>query len=87
LHTFTDRRTGLIRTGQKHVGVLGLAVGEVAGAGGDRRGTFAHLGLVAHAQREETLEIRSLNNAKTARAKKAKVADLGFKPNQVTRVE
>ena len=31
--------------------------------------------------REETLEIRSLNNAKAARAKKGKVADLGFKPN------
>ena len=38
-------------------------------------------------EREETLEIRSLNNAKTARAKKGKVADLGFKPNKVTRVE
>jgi topoisomerase-4 subunit A len=38
-------------------------------------------------EREETLEIRSLNNAKTARAKKGKVADLGFKPNRVTRVE
>ena len=37
--------------------------------------------------REETLEIRSLNNAKTARAKKGKVADLGFKPNRVTRLE
>ena len=36
--------------------------------------------------REETLEIRSLNNAKTARAKKGKVADLGFKPHRVTRV-
>ena len=28
-----------------------------------------------------------VENAKTARAKKGKVADLGFKPNQVTRVE
>ena len=37
--------------------------------------------------RDETLEIRSLNNAKAARAKKGKVADLGFKPNRVTRVE
>ena len=37
--------------------------------------------------REETLEIRSLNNAKAARAKKGKVADLGFKPNAVIRVE
>ena len=34
-----------------------------------------------------TLEIRSLNNAKVARAKKGKVADLGFKPTRVTRVE
>ena len=38
-------------------------------------------------EREETLEIRSLNNARAARAKKGKVADLGFKPNRVTRVE
>jgi topoisomerase IV subunit A len=38
-------------------------------------------------ERDETLEIRSLNNAKTARAKKGKVADLGFKPARVTRVE
>jgi topoisomerase-4 subunit A len=37
--------------------------------------------------REETLEIRSLNNAKAGRAKKGKVADLGFKPSRVTRVE
>jgi topoisomerase-4 subunit A len=38
-------------------------------------------------ERDETLEIRSLNNAKAARAKKGKVADLGFKPSRVTRVE
>ena len=38
-------------------------------------------------EREETLEIRSLNNAKAARAKKGKVADLGFKPSRITRVE
>jgi topoisomerase IV subunit A len=38
-------------------------------------------------EREETLEIRSLNNARTARAKKGKVADLGFKPTGVVRVE
>ena len=37
--------------------------------------------------REETLEIRSLNNAKSSRAKKGKAADLGFKPNAVFRVE
>ena len=37
--------------------------------------------------REETLEIRSLNNARAARARRGKAADLGFKPNAVTRVE
>ncbi|MFS2036186.1 DNA topoisomerase IV subunit A [Polaromonas sp. CT11-55] len=37
--------------------------------------------------REETLEIRTLNNARAARARKGKAADLGFKPTGVTRVE
>ena len=36
--------------------------------------------------REETLEIRSLNNARAARARKGKTADLGFKPTSVTRI-
>ena len=38
-------------------------------------------------EREETLEIRSLNNARAARARKGKAADLGFKPVAVARVE
>jgi topoisomerase IV subunit A len=37
--------------------------------------------------REETLEIRSLNNARAARGRKGKAADLGFKPTDVLRVE
>ncbi len=37
--------------------------------------------------RDETLEIRSLNNARAARARKGKLADLGFKPASITRVE
>jgi topoisomerase-4 subunit A len=37
--------------------------------------------------RDETLEIRSLNNARAARARKGKAADLGFKPASVTRME
>ena len=37
--------------------------------------------------REETLEIRSLNNARAARGRKGKAADLGFKPASVLRVE
>jgi topoisomerase-4 subunit A len=38
-------------------------------------------------EREETLEIRSLNNARASRARKGKAADLGFKPARATRVE
>ncbi len=37
--------------------------------------------------RDETLEIRSLNNARAARARKGKAADLGFKPVSVIRIE
>ena len=36
--------------------------------------------------RDETLEIRSLNNARALRGRKGKVADLGFKPATITRV-
>ncbi|WP_332816406.1 DNA topoisomerase IV subunit A [Ramlibacter sp.] len=38
-------------------------------------------------EREETLEIRSLNNARGARGRKGKAADLGFKPVTIERVE
>jgi topoisomerase-4 subunit A len=38
-------------------------------------------------EREETLEIRSLNNAKAGRGRKGKAADLGFKPSRIARVE
>lgn len=38
-------------------------------------------------ERDETLEIRSLNNAKGARGRKGKAADLGFKPAAIERVE
>ncbi|MBC7603062.1 MAG: DNA topoisomerase IV subunit A, partial [Ramlibacter sp.] len=37
--------------------------------------------------RDETLEIRSLNNAKAGRGRKGKAADLGFKPTSIERVE
>ncbi|AVO34949.1 DNA topoisomerase IV subunit A [Ottowia oryzae] len=36
--------------------------------------------------RDETLEIHSLNNARSTRGRKGKAADLGFKPNDVQRV-
>jgi len=38
-------------------------------------------------EKEETLEIRSLNNARAARARKGKAADLGFKPHSIVGVE
>ena len=38
-------------------------------------------------ERDETLEVRSLNNARAVRGRKGKVADLGFKPQTVSRVE
>ena len=37
-------------------------------------------------ERDETLEIRSLNNALAGRARKGKAADLGFKPTGILRV-
>ena len=36
--------------------------------------------------REETLEIRSLNNARAVRGRKGRAADFGFKPTAVTRL-
>ncbi len=38
-------------------------------------------------ERSETLEIRSLNNARAARGRKGKAADLGFKPTRIVRAE
>jgi topoisomerase-4 subunit A len=38
-------------------------------------------------ERDETLEIRSLNNVRAARGRKGKAVDLGFKPTSITRVE
>ena len=38
-------------------------------------------------ERDETLEIRSLNNARALRGRKGKAADLGFKPTRIARVE
>ncbi|NVM92347.1 DNA topoisomerase IV subunit A [Variovorax sp. SG517] len=38
-------------------------------------------------EREETLEIRTLNNARGSRARKGKAADLGFKPTSIVRVQ
>jgi topoisomerase-4 subunit A len=43
-------------------------------------------GMFRGKEREETLEIRSLNNASGARGRKGKAADLGFKPMAIERV-
>jgi topoisomerase IV subunit A len=60
---------------------------ELAGAAAYTRSVrIAGLGR-GDKEREEVLEIRSLNNAKGARGRKGKVADLGFKPLAVIRVE
>jgi topoisomerase-4 subunit A len=60
---------------------------ELAGAAAYTRSVrIAGLGR-GDKEREEVLEIRSLNNARGARGRKGKVADLGFKPLAVTRVE
>ena len=37
-------------------------------------------------ERDETLEIRTLNNARGSRGRKGKAADLGFKPASIVRV-
>jgi topoisomerase IV subunit A len=44
-------------------------------------------GISREKEREELLEIRSLNNAKAGRGRKGKTTDLGFKPNGIERVE
>jgi topoisomerase-4 subunit A len=60
---------------------------ELAGAAAYTRSVrIAGLGR-GDKEREEVLEIRSLNNAKGRRGAKGKVADLGFKPLAVVRVE
>jgi topoisomerase-4 subunit A len=38
-------------------------------------------------ERDEVLEIRSLNNAKAGRGRKGRAADLGFRPSSIERVE
>ncbi|MEJ6023772.1 DNA topoisomerase IV subunit A [Ramlibacter sp. PS4R-6] len=44
-------------------------------------------GVSREKDREEVLEIRSLNNAKAGRGRKGKTTELGFKPSAIERVE
>ena len=86
--TFDIDELKLMEKGGRGLMLIDLeAKDQLAGAAAYTRSIkIAGIGRGAK-EREETLEIRSLNNARTARAKKGKVADLGFKPNSVVRME
>lgn len=86
--TFDIDELKLMEKGGRGLMLIDLeAKDQLAGAAAYTRSIkIAGIGRSAK-EREETLEIRSLNNARTARAKKGKVADLGFKPTGVVRVE
>jgi topoisomerase-4 subunit A len=86
--TFDIDELKLMEKGGRGLMLIDLeAKDQLAGAAAYTRSIkIAGIGRGAK-EREETLEIRSLNNALTARAKKGKVADLGFKPTGVVRVE
>jgi topoisomerase-4 subunit A len=86
--TFEIDELKLMEKGGRGLMLIDLeAKDQLAGAAAYTRSIkIAGLGRGAK-EREETLEIRSLNNARAARARKGKAADLGFKPSSVTRVE
>jgi topoisomerase-4 subunit A len=86
--TFEIDELKLMEKGGRGLMLIDLeAKDQLAGAAAYTRSIkIAGIGRGAK-EREETLEIRSLNNARAARARKGKAADLGFKPNSVTRVE
>ena len=60
---------------------------ELAGAAAYTRSVRIHGVGRGDKERDEVLEIRTLNNARGARGRKGKAADLGFKPLVVMRVE
>jgi len=86
--TFEIDELKLMEKGGRGLMLIDLeAKDQLAGAAAYTRSIkIAGIGRGAK-EREETLEIRSLNNARSARARKGKAADLGFKPNSVTRLE
>jgi topoisomerase-4 subunit A len=59
---------------------------ELVGAAGYTR-SIRITGTSRDKEREEVLEIRSLNNAKAGRGRKGKTTELGFKPSGIERVE
>ena len=92
---FMNFSIGFFVGGQVLAGILGSAVTLPYGPEGKHGANYMHLDVKSQNYlvgrggkvRDETLEIRSLNNARAARGRKGKAADLGFKPNRVTRVE
>ena len=86
--TFEISELKLMAGGGRGLMLIDLEVNDtLAGAAAYTRSVqIAGIGRGGKA-RAETLEIRSLNNARAARARKGKAADLGFKPVSVTRVE
>jgi topoisomerase-4 subunit A len=86
--TFGIEELKVMEKGGRGLQLIALEPGDsLAGAAAYVRSVrIAGVGRGAKA-REETLEIRSLNNARGSRGAKGKAADLGFKPNAVDRVE
>jgi topoisomerase-4 subunit A len=85
--TFPIEQINTMASGGRGLKLIDLeAKDQLAGAAAYTRSVrIAGVGRGGRA-RDETLEIRSLNNAMTGRGRKGKAADLGFKPASVTRV-
>ncbi len=86
--TFDIAELKLMEKGGRGLLLVDLEPGDLlAGAAAYTRSVrIAGVGRGGKA-RDEVLEIRSLNNARAARGRKGKAADLGFKPNLVQRVQ
>ena len=86
--TFAIDELRTMPTGGRGLLLIDLEAGDVlAGAAAYRRSVrVSGVGRAARA-REETLEIRSLNNARGVRGRKGRPADLGFRPIGIVRVE
>ena len=87
LLTFALSELRLLEKGGRGLTLMALEPGDrLAGAAAYARSIrISGTGRGGKA-REETLEVRSLNNALAARARKGRDAHFGFKPQQVTRV-
>ena len=85
--TFDIGELKVMEKGGRGLTLIALEGGDtLAGAAAYARSVRIHGTGRGGKPREETLEIRSLNNARAARGRKGKAADLGFKPAGVDRV-